>query len=405
MLGKLHPASFDGVPFLYRTESASRGKKVILHEYPNCDYRYVEELGRMPSTFSIEAIIHGKDSKNLRLRLENALENKGLKKLVHPIYGILWVITIDFEVSSNQSEIGQFVFNINFSQSLENVSPEPDTPTASQISNIADKTRSAINLKMGEYYTAPKNKFNFDTITTTVQTTLKSVNDQINKVVDLSSKGAADFNRLYRSVTGGITSMVSSAQIMKQNITSFYAAALDAPVFVEQLSDAWDNLLKEPLSVPSAVSVTPLQAERRQNDFAVLEHMNLMALVGSYEAKAHKEYTTDTDLLADRNLLDSYYRHLTSSQNQAIADIELKSICNEIDIRALLAELRTTARAVFDEKEKAAFKVVDIDPGITSMSLACYRYYGSLEYIEQLSSLNPNVNHANIDTIIKALAP
>lgn len=396
-------AKFENVYFLIESESVERGKKYVLHEFPNSDQRYAEELGSAPPIFPLKAIVHGIDAIERRIRLENALEKKGVGKLVHPIYGEINVMALNFTVSSDQTEIGVFKFDIRFATSLENITASPDTATASEASGKANTARNAVNDALEKVYKTPRSSFNYESIITTTQGVLDEVNDRIRTVVDLSSKGASNFSRTYRAFTNGITRIVSSAQEMRVNLTDFYAAALDAPVFVQQLNAAWDNLLEYPLNINKSTALTREQSERRQSDLVVTEHMKLIALIGSYESKAHMDYTTDTELALDRKLLDTNYRSLMTDSNNQISDVGLNSIANDADVRDSMADLRTTARRVFDNKEKAVFRVVEINPGRSSMALACFRYYGSLDNIAKLTDLNPSISHANFYEVMKAL--
>lgn len=397
-------ASFENVQFLVETESVERGKKYTLHEYPNSDQRYAEELGTSPSIFSITAIVYGEDAINRRLRLESALEKKGMGLLVHPIYGRVRVMALNFSVSSDQTTIGFFTFNIRFARSLENITATPATPTANELSGKANIARNAVNDALERVYAEPRSSFNYNQIIDTTQGVLDEVNDRVRVITDLSSKGASNFNRTYRAFTNGITRIVASAQEMRTNLTDFYAAALDAPVFVEQLGAAFDNLLEYPLTVPVSSPLTVEQSERKQSDLTVVEHMKITSLIGAYESKVHTDYTTDDELTADRKNLDTNYRSLLTDTNNQISEVELTSLANDPEVRSTMADLRVTARKIFDEKEKAVFRIVEINPGRGSMSLTCFRYYGSLDNLTKLTDLNPSISHANFYEIMKALA-
>lgn len=398
----LLPASFNGVSFLVPSESVDRGKKYAIHEYANTDVRYVEELGKLPPIFTLTGIVHGSDSFNQRLQLENALERKGLKELVHPIYGAIQVKSLDFSVSSSQTEVGQFVFNMKFAQSRENITPSPSTPTNATISGQADLSRENLDNRLEALYTPPKTSETFNRVVATLQDTFDTVRDEIQKVVGLSTTGAARFSRVYRTVTNNITAIVSDAETLKNNITLFYTAALDAPVFVEQLGNAWDRLLQEPLTI-SSPPTTEQQSIRQQDNYAIVEHMRLTALASSYEAKVYTEYSTDVDLANARAFLNENYKNQLKRKNEEIQETGLASVADGADVRSSFADLRSLARKVFDEREKAVFRITTINPRLTSMSLAAYRYYGNHDLLAQLLTLNPDINHAQFDAEIKAL--
>ena len=84
---KLNQASFRGIPFLVPNETAIRGQKVAIHEYPNLNKRFAEPLGKKPPIIELVCIIHTKDFFQRRADLELALETPGLGELIHPFYG------------------------------------------------------------------------------------------------------------------------------------------------------------------------------------------------------------------------------------------------------------------------------------------------------------------------------
>ena len=402
LLEKLHPASFRNVGFLVSTESVSRGKKTVIHEYPNSDERYVEEIGKLPRTFSLTAIVHGDDAINQRIRLENALERPGIGRLIHPVYGELFVKSLTFRVTSNQTEIGQFTFDIEFSDSREYIAPEPDTPSNPTITALAQRAKNAIDGKLVSLYKKPSTPSVFDSAVSTVNGAFGTVHDTISKLTNKTSAGAAAFDRVYRSVTRNISTIVSSANDLRDSATLLYDTALDVPLLVEQLGAAWNNLIDYPLTVATA-PITSYQLDRDQNNTAVQEHLKLTALANSYESKAYTDYTTVTELYDATERLNDVYNDFFKSQNEDIADLGLESIADDPDVRSAFAELRVTARQVFDEKEKIVYRVVDINPGLTSMALTAYRYYGDIDLLDQIITLNESINVATFNKTIKAL--
>lgn len=400
---KMHRASFRGVGFLVASESVSRGKKIVMHEYPNSNLRYVEELGKFPPVFSVEGLVHGADAINQRIRLENVLELPGIGLLVHPVYGELKVKSLEYSVNSSQTNIGVFNFSMQFAQSRENITPLPDDPTETAVSSAAKTLNGKIDDALGKVYKPPTTAYGFQKTVETLQGTFDTVHRQINKVVNLSAQGAATFNRVYRTVTNNITSIVSSANKVRENVALFYAAALDAPVFVQQLGAAWNNLLDYPLIIPTSAPKTRAQQETEQNSAAIVEHMKLTCLTNAYEAGTYTEFTTDTELTAARKFLDDSFKAAYGGDNSDLTAVNLISLADDTEIRKYSSTLKVTARKVFDLKEKAVYRVVGIKPGMSSMALTSYRYYGNLDLINGLVTLNPDISHANFNKLIKAL--
>lgn len=108
---QLQPASYRGVPFVVKGGQARFGRRNALHEYPNRDVSWVEDLGRQARRYQITGFIVGDDVISQRNRLLAACEKRGDGELIHPTFGRLQVALM--EVNTSESELGR-VFEINF---------------------------------------------------------------------------------------------------------------------------------------------------------------------------------------------------------------------------------------------------------------------------------------------------
>ena len=101
----LQDASLRGVPFKVDEDEATFGRRVQVHEYPNRDKPFAEDLGRATRRFSVQAYLIGDDFFEQRNRLIEAIEKPGSCTLVHPYYGEMKVTVDDtVRVSHTVSE-------------------------------------------------------------------------------------------------------------------------------------------------------------------------------------------------------------------------------------------------------------------------------------------------------------
>lgn len=84
---RLQSGSFRGVPFEVEDEEGVFGRRVQVHEYPNRDKPYTEDIGRATRRITINAYLIGDDYPEKRDRLIAAIETEGAATLVHPWYG------------------------------------------------------------------------------------------------------------------------------------------------------------------------------------------------------------------------------------------------------------------------------------------------------------------------------
>ena len=107
------PASFRGVPFSVTDAEARIGRRMVLHEYPQRDDPYPEDLGRRARVFVVEAQVVGEDYLTRRDALMRAIEQDGPGELIHPRHGVLKVVVLDHvSVKESHREGGIARFSI-----------------------------------------------------------------------------------------------------------------------------------------------------------------------------------------------------------------------------------------------------------------------------------------------------
>ena len=130
---KLRPASFRGVPFVVQVAERRGGRRVVVHEYPQRDAPWPEDLGNAPRVFRLEALVVGDDLFAQRDRLLDALEQEGPGTLVHPYHGSIECAVTDLVLrhSADEGRVARFL--VEFTQSSDPVFPETfvDGPSVS----------------------------------------------------------------------------------------------------------------------------------------------------------------------------------------------------------------------------------------------------------------------------------
>lgn len=107
-------ASFRGVPFLVDSDSVPVGRRTQLHEFPQRDQPFVEDLGRRTRHYKFTGFVAGDDCLAQRDKLLSALDKPGSGELVHPWFGRLTVTAGECEVSHARNELGMVRFSLEF---------------------------------------------------------------------------------------------------------------------------------------------------------------------------------------------------------------------------------------------------------------------------------------------------
>ncbi|WP_277760858.1 DNA circularization N-terminal domain-containing protein [Pseudomonas sp. A34-9] len=110
---RLLPASFRGVGFWIDQAKTPVGRKGQLHEYPQRDLPYFEDLGQQARIHDVTAFIIGADCLEQRDKLLKALE-AGSGELVHPWLGRLQVKVGECDMTHTRQDGGLVTFALKF---------------------------------------------------------------------------------------------------------------------------------------------------------------------------------------------------------------------------------------------------------------------------------------------------
>ena len=125
---KLRPASFRKIPFQVDTSTFETGRRVQIHEYPQRDKPYAQDMGRATRNIDFDAFVIGADYVEQANALLGALEEYGAGTLVHPWFGSLKVNVLNCRVTFDRN-LGQAVFTLSFVEAGELAFPSSASST------------------------------------------------------------------------------------------------------------------------------------------------------------------------------------------------------------------------------------------------------------------------------------
>ena len=132
LAANLQPASFRGIAFQVEVSEFSAGRRNQVHEYPQRDKPYVEDLGRATRDVSFDAFVIGADYVDQIQKLLGALETAGPGTLVHPWFGSLRVSLKDLGRVRFNAALGYATVSLSFVEAGDLEFPSSGDATASQ---------------------------------------------------------------------------------------------------------------------------------------------------------------------------------------------------------------------------------------------------------------------------------
>jgi len=398
VIQQLHVAKLADFEFLVSTERSQSGKKIALHEYPNSDKRFAEELGVVPPVFEIEAIIHG--DLNRRLTFESILTETGTKTLSHPIYGIVEVMVGDYSVSSRNANIGEFRFNLTLYTTRQNLTITASNADTTQVSEKAKEVREAVGAAIVEQYKVPSTVDNIKDSMSKVGDFLDELKDSANALKDTVSDNLASLNASINTYADKITeTIMSDGQTVSTMFLSLIDSTLNSVSDLSFLKDVWEKLSSFGEDDSTIPENTVQRQEAADNRRLLNNVVQVISLVGQYESAVYSDIKTDDELIDVQKDISDFFDQIVNTAAE-----DKNTIASDQTVLSLLYELRNNSRQVFDELLQNVWRVVDLEKQRSTIFLTAYRYYGDIDNLDLLISLNPQVNNAGYNEEIKAVS-
>lgn len=139
-------ASFRGVEFNITERSWSSGRRNHLHEYPDKDTPFAEDLGKKAGNYPVTAFVIGDDYQSKRDALCKACTEKGPGELIHPDYGSLTVLCDSITVREVHSAQRMATIELIFIEAGAQAIPETSIDLSdSVLSSASDMMAAAKN--------------------------------------------------------------------------------------------------------------------------------------------------------------------------------------------------------------------------------------------------------------------
>ena len=440
-VSQLLPASFRGVPFRVRGEVLpEEGRKIVLHEYVNSSERFVEDLGQLPSKFTVTAFVHGQDFQARAAALRQALNERGPGELTLPVFGTEEVYALQYRIDASQTSVGEISFQLEFAAGRPAAGPSVAQRDIEEVWDLGDQARASIEDAFGSLWGDITSAANAavaqsDTIQaftdvvsdfsqilgsgslTSINGILRSV--QLNSpalirdATDLASKliGSDIVNPgLWQTISFGISDLVRSGLA----ISEAFDASMRLTSFGGGLSLSLSTIRGASTpQVGSNGSTIPLwpdntiQRIRRNANRENMVYANrVAALVTAYELAAAQEYSTLDELNETRSRLED--------ANETIMRVETSDgelIQSQSSVRFAVAALRLAALDVMEQKRQTAYDTVSVS-GVPSVSAFVEAYdlyaeeFTEPDLLEQraidLRALNPEKRATDLGGTITA---
>ena len=269
----LRPASFRGVPFFVADAEGQGGRRGALHQYPQRDTPYWEDLGRQARTVTLTAYLIGDDVAARAARLIEVLEAAGPGYLVHPHKGTMRMAVASYRETHRVNQGRSVWFEITFQEAGEAAYPATTADTTARVGAAADAAHAAQALAFADAYSlAGLPGWVSDDLAGQLTRHLDTIGRVVRTARTIAADPAAYFQRQLASFTGDALQLVGLPRDLVAQVTGIVQ---DVRAIFPDASAARTSLQSIAAATPAPISAIPAAATPARQ--AVEAHGQLIA--------------------------------------------------------------------------------------------------------------------------------
>lgn len=210
---ELLPASFRGIGFLIPQASVPVGQKGQLHEYPQRDEPFFEQLGKQAQVHTMTAWVIGDDCFERRDKLLEALQTPGPGELVHPWLGRMQVKVGDCKLAHELTSGGMVSFDLTFYPDKPLTFPTAKVNSQQQVVKASD---SMLTSALARYKEAMAK-------VDQARLGLLRLRNSLSNVYTVIQQQFAPFVGVFTNLTGFVQSLMNSPGALSSLFSSYFS--------------------------------------------------------------------------------------------------------------------------------------------------------------------------------------
>lgn len=339
---QLRPASYRGVPFFVDEDTLAGGKRAQIHEYPERDDHFVEELGVRARQFRVTAHLLGDDVFTERDRLIEALELKGPGTLILPSRGGIEAICLNISVrDSITGEIRISRLSLTFVKAGKNQFPDATVDTRLAVLDQSDIGIVALSDSFTDLFLMPalQPMFVIDAAADLARLIIEGIDEAIRRAdADTDDKDALLLKNL--ALVSDLSVRVKTPTTIASDLTGVYRDFADLEANFSTTLDELFDLAVILDSVPDVPTGTVNRLRQAQNQAAmqalnrrisVVETARVATLVTLLSSNDATELRDQIDVNLDEQILlagdageDAVFVELRDLRAKVVQDLDAR---------------------------------------------------------------------------------
>lgn len=387
----LLPGSFRGIAFLMSGGTTSTAKKLVKKHFPNSRKQSLENLGGIPKTFSLTAILTGDNYLQRRDSLIVALDNDDFGTLIHPFYGTIEnVIAADYSIDERMTSLSDSGISITFEINDDVGLPIESGTTLSVINSANGNLIAACSADYSNGFKVS------DAFPNNFTAAVEKMNDVVEAFADNTTflSVAADeidsFSFQLNELADNVISLVSDPLAFVDSINSLwettnalYATSEATYSVVRQFFNFGDNDTE-------IQSNTSSRVERIQNNALTNQYIQAQALGYAYLNVTEIQFDNVDQVQEIAQQLEDQYQKIFN--NFAVNDQD-PNIGLSANTKSVMTDMRVQLQAFFVQQRLNTQQIIEVNTAPFPARVIAYQYYGSSELGEEILDLNGELSN------------
>lgn len=392
---ELRPASFRTVPFYIDGSQFNTGRRVAVHEFPDRDISYPEDLGNNARGWKVDGHLIGDDYLTQKRAMIEAVEKKGPGELIHPFYGSLFVQCGAVSFDEDNREGGFVKVTFQFYEAGDNRFPLPIEDKAAVLDEKADATLDASKGAFDESFSitglpgfaVDSARLKVTQFADALSDATKGIRAEADKIADL----AFDI----RNLKAEVNTLLQSPSVLSSRLQTSFKFLMDALSLPEGKAKA-AKLFFQFGSVTDAVIVgaTPIRVQERLNRDQLNSLIQKTAIANYAKQVSEIPFSSVTEARAERTAFaDTIDEQLFVTEDNATFQT-LK------DVNAQVAKILPDIEAELPDVKE--YSVQETVPAI----VVAYDIYEDIELEADIITRNAiaNPNFINGGTVLEVVS-
>lgn len=378
---RLQPGSFRGVPFHVDGASGQGGRRVAVHEYPQQEHHYAEDLGKKAGSRRLQAFVVGPDYDLARDELMAALDTAGPGTVVHPFLGTQRIQITDYDWTISTRKGGYCQFDINYVPAGKRNYPVDTLANAQALQTACTVAETAVADAFEAVFSVDsKPQFVSDAAESQLNTAIDAVRDlngQFASVLQPIDTIANEIDQLGSEIATLILQPRSLASSLNGVIASVLGAASD----IQTAFNGYTGLTGTFSSVDPVPTTTASRVAQATNQDAIKSLLVTQVSIQVAQAIA----TTTTPFTT--------YNQAMTIRDSLLEQLDTLAETTDDDSYLAIVELQTQLIRRVDEVAPglASIEQITLQASVPDLVLA-HTLYGDASRADELSSRN-DVTH------------